>query len=89
MPTKLIPIENYNPFNYINNLGEVSFIENRTLAYYSGRDKDFTYSDFEQKHNYIADNFEIGSERSVDGQPETVVDLFDPDMKWDASDFSK
>lgn len=83
-------IENYNPFNYINNLGEVSFIENRTLAYYSGRDKDFTYSDFEQKHNYIADSlFEIGSKRSADGQPETVVDLSNPDMKWDASDFSK
>ena len=83
-------IENYNPFNYINNLGKVSFIENRTLAYYSGTDKDFTYSDFLQKHDYIADSlFDMESERSANGQPEMVADLSDPDMKWDDDDFSK
>lgn len=82
-------IESYNPFNYINNLGKVSFIENRTLAYYSGRDKDFTYNDFLQKHDYIADSlFEIGSNRSADGYPERVFNLSDPHIKWDDGDFS-
>ena len=83
-------IDNYNPFKYINGVGELEFIENRSLAYYSGNDKDFTYNDFLQKHNYISDNlFEIGSERLDDGEPKEVVDLSDPEMNWDDSDLIK
>lgn len=80
-------IINSNPFYFTNNLGEIQFIENRTLAYYSGGDREFTYNDFLHKHDYISlALFEGSGQRYDDGMYEEAVDLTDPDLTWDETE---
>ena len=83
-------IENNNPFYFTDSLGDIQFIQNRTLAYYSGSDKVFSYGDFTQKCEYIADNlFDIGSERNEEGAPYDVADLTDEETYWDKTDLDQ
>jgi len=85
-----LAIENNNPFYFTNNLGDIQFIENRTLAYYSGSDKIFSYGDFTQKCEYIADRlFDVGAERDSEGLPSSVADLTDNEINWDETDLEQ